>query len=288
VLRTRAASATLIVIGTLLATTIGGWVFFLAALVVALLALEELMRMLDRAGYRPARLLGHLLVIVFFLVALTGAPGRLLGEALTLAVIGPLVTVLLRRSLAGTMLDWAVSVAATLYIGWLAAHAILLRAVFTPPTVESFLLTDLARWPATLPVTSGTLWTLTAILVTWATDTAAFATGSAWGRHKLAEWLSPKKTWEGAVSGLLASLATTVACVLVFGLHLSLPAAIAAGLALGVIAQIGDLAESLLKRQTGVKDTGTMIPGHGGVLDRLDSLLFTLPATYYLATFFAT
>jgi phosphatidate cytidylyltransferase len=282
-LRTRAASATLIVIGTLLVTIIGGWVFVLAALVVALLALDELMLMLGNVGHRPARLLGHLLVTVFFLVALTGPSSRWLGEAVTLAVIGPLLSVMLRRNLAGTMLDWAVSVAATLYVGWLAAHAILLRMVHAPVTLDAFLLTDLATLLDSYRLPLGTLWVLTAILVTWAVDTAAYATGSAWGRHQMTPLLSPKKTWEGAAGGLVAGLAATIACALVFRLPLSLPAIMLTGLALGVIAQVGDLAESLLKRQTGVKDTGRIIPGHGGVLDRIDALLFVVPATYYLA-----
>ena len=284
-LRQRAVSATLIVIGTLAVVIAGGWVFFAAALLTALKALDELMVMLAKAGHRPARLLGHLLVAIFFLVALVNAPGRLLGEALLLAVVGPLLSVMLRRSLTGTMLDWAVSVAATLYIGWLAAHAVLLRALPDPFQVDAFLLTDLPAVVMRLQVSAGTRWALTAILVTWATDTASFFAGRAWGHRKLAPVLSPGKTWEGAAGGLAAAVATLVACALVFQLPLSVPLAAVAGLGLGTLAQLGDLAESLLKRQTGVKDAGTIIPGHGGVLDRIDSLLFTLPAVYYLATF---
>lgn len=284
-LRTRAASAILIVAATLAAIVAGGWVFAVGALVVALLALDELMVMLIRAGHRPARLLGHLLVAVFFLVALTGFSGRLVAEAVTFTVVGPLLTVMLRRSLAGTMLDWAVSVAATLYIGWLASHAVLLRALGAPFTPAAFLQTDLATLPGGYAASLGMLWMLTAILATWATDTAAYLAGRAWGRHQMTPLLSPKKTWEGAAAGLAAAVAATVACTLVFGLPLALPLAAGGGAALGVLAQLGDLAESLLKRQTGVKDTGSAIPGHGGVLDRIDSLLFTLPATYYLASF---
>ena len=286
-LRTRAASATLIVIGTLIAVFAGGWVFALGALVVALLALDELMVMLAKAGHQPARLLGHGLVAVFFVSALAGFSGRLLAVAVTLTVVGPLLTVMLRRSLAGTMLDWAVSVAATLYIGWLAAHALLLRDLGTPPSLDAFLLTDLVRLPRGEGLPLGMRWVLTAILTTWATDTAAFLAGRAWGRHKLMPRLSPNKTWEGAAAGLVAAVAAAIACILVLRLPLSLPLAVIAGAGLSILAQLGDLAESLLKRQTGVKDAGRAIPGHGGVLDRIDSLLFTLPATYYLASFIA-
>lgn len=283
-IRARAISATLIVIGTLLATLLGGWVFFLATLVVALIALDELMRMLRRAGFYPARLLGHLLTIVLALIAITGGNSRWIGEALTLVVIGPLLTVMLRRTLVGTMLDWAVSVAATLYVGWLAAHAILLRHLGQAPDLTRFFQTDLADL-ARGELGLGTRWTLLAILVTWAVDTAAFLIGRALGRRRMTPLLSPRKTWEGALGGLVAGLVTAIACVLVLRLPLGLPVAVAAGLGLSVMAQLGDLAESLLKRQTGVKDAGTVIPGHGGVLDRIDSLLFTLPLTYYLATF---
>jgi phosphatidate cytidylyltransferase len=201
-----------------------------------------------------------------------------------------------RRSLTGTMQDWAVAVAATLYVGWLAAHAILLRSLPGPFRLDAFLLTDiplmlgslqldLPSMLGSLQFTSGMLWTLTAILTTWANDTAAFFAGRAWGKTQLAKVLSPKKTWEGAAGGLIAAMATVILCVLIARLPLALPLAALAGLALGALAQLGDLAESLLKRQTGVKDAGALIPGHGGVLDRIDSLLFTLPAVYYLATF---
>jgi phosphatidate cytidylyltransferase len=285
VLRQRTISGALIVVATLAAVIVGGWVFFAAALVTALLGLDELMRMLRKAGYRPARLLCHLLVVVFFLVALIGAPGRLLGETLLLVVIGPLLSVMWRRSLTGTMQDWAVAVAATLYVGWLAAHAILLRSLPEPFRLDAFLLTDIPLLLGGSPFTSGMLWTLTAILTTWATDTGAFFAGRAWGKTQLAKVLSPSKTWEGAVGGLVAAVATVILCVLIARLPLALPLAALTGLALGALAQLGDLAESLLKRQTGVKDAGALIPGHGGVLDRIDSLLFTLPAVYYLATF---
>jgi phosphatidate cytidylyltransferase len=283
--RERSVSATVIVIATLACTLVGGWVFFAGALVVALLALDELMVMLVKAGHRPARLLGHLLVVVFFLVALTGASGRWLGEALSLAVVGPLLSVMLRRNLRGTMLDWAVSVAATIYIGWLAAHAVLLRNLHAPVSLASFLGTDLGSLLGTLSLTGGARWVLTAILVTWANDTVAMLAGMAWGRRQLAPALSPKKTWEGAAGGLLAGIATMLACTAALDLPLSLPLAMAAGAALSVLGQLGDLAESLLKRQTGVKDTSNVIPGHGGILDRIDSQLFVLPAVYYLATF---
>jgi len=119
----------------------------------------------------------------------------------------------------------------------------------------------------------GRVWALFVLLVTWATDVGAYAGGHLWGKHKLAPTISPGKTWEGAVSGILSAAFA--------GLVLSKPFnfwagfSIMAGCILGVLAQLGDLTESLLKRYAGVKDSGDLIPGHGGILDRFDSLLFT-------------
>lgn len=127
------------------------------------------------------------------------------------------------------------------------------------------------------------------LVLTWTTDTAAYFVGRAIGRHKLIPAVSPGKTVEGAVAGL-------VACVVVSLLYVHLvlvPAAalvltrwwaVLVGLVLGLAVQLGDLAESLIKREAGVKDSSHLIPGHGGVLDRLDSLLFALPTAYLLFT----
>ena len=125
-------------------------------------------------------------------------------------------------------------------------------------------------------------WVLFALLVTFATDTGAFLVGKAIGRHPMTPRLSPNKTWEGAVGGLC--LAMIAAGVLPLWLELGLFRwqLWVIGATVGVVAQIGDLLESKLKRISGVKDAGDLSPGHGGILDRLDSLLITLPAVYYL------
>ena len=283
--RTRAASATLIVLGTLAVVITGGWVFFLGVLAVALAALDELMVMLAKAGYQPTRLLGHLLVMLFFTLALLGPGNNWFGNVVVVAIVGPMLLVMLRRNLAGTLADWAVSVATILYIGVLAAHAILLQTLGAPVTLGGLLWTNLPPLFQGSGLLIGTRWVLTGILVTWAVDTSAYAAGRTWGRHRIVPLISPAKTREGALGGLAAGVAAMVACVILLQLPLSLPVALLAGFVLSALAQLGDLAESLLKRQTGVKDSGQAIPGHGGVLDRLDSLLFTLPATYYLAVF---
>ena len=113
----------------------------------------------------------------------------------------------------------------------------------------------------------------------WSSDTAAYLFGSILGRHKLWPSVSPSKSWEGAVAGLL----TPIAFAIGFGGWVSgcsIPERIVAGVRVGVIAQIGDLCESLMKREASIKDSGKAFPGHGGVLDRIDSLVLVIPILY--------
>lgn len=124
-------------------------------------------------------------------------------------------------------------------------------------------------------------WALLAILPIWAGDTAAIFAGRAFGRHPIWPRISPKKTWEGGLSNLV--FAVGAGCGL--GAWIGSPAlGAASGLAAGTLGQAGDFYESALKRAAGVKDSGTLLPGHGGVLDRIDSLLFTAPVVAWLAT----
>jgi phosphatidate cytidylyltransferase len=126
------------------------------------------------------------------------------------------------------------------------------------------------------------------LVVTWVGDTAAMAAGAALGGPKLAPVLSPQKTWAGAVAGTLAAVAAALALGALhlpgFTPPLTAPERVAVGLIVALAGQVGDVAESLLKREAGVKDSSTLIPGHGGVLDRLDSLYFAIPATALLYT----
>lgn len=128
---------------------------------------------------------------------------------------------------------------------------------------------------------NGEYWILFLLFVIWANDTCAYFTGKTFGKRKLLPEISPKKTVEGAIGGLLGG--AVVALVFNWYLDTGLGTAGAVGLsaAIGVIGMIGDLAESLLKRGAGVKDSGTILPGHGGMLDRIDSLLFPIPFLYY-------
>ncbi len=166
-----------------------------------------------------------------------------------------------------TVAGLASSVFGLFYIGWFGAHSLLL------------LRTD--------DVGTGLMTIL--LMVVMLTDSVAFAAGKAWGRTKLAPKVSPNKTWEGAIAGFVAAVIGMA--VLYVARHAapraglpdwSLPAYLGTGAVLSVVAQIGDLMESCLKRDAGVKDSGSFFPGHGGVLDRCDGFLFATPILYYI------
>ncbi|MEK6813358.1 MAG: phosphatidate cytidylyltransferase [Nitrospirota bacterium] len=127
----------------------------------------------------------------------------------------------------------------------------------------------------------GALWVLFLVLTTWAADTAAYAVGSTLGRRHIFPRLSPKKTLEGTIAGVAASMLVAWACQALVLPQSSLAQVLFLGFALGIAGIGGDLAESMIKRGSGTKDSGSLIPGHGGALDRVDSLIFNAPVLYY-------
>ncbi len=129
---------------------------------------------------------------------------------------------------------------------------------------------------------SGKIWLLFAILATFTTDTAALLGGKTIGRHALAPKISPNKTWEGSISGIIASILFSIIFCYISEKPEYLWQISALGATVGVVSQLGDLTESKIKRTFNVKNTGSLLPGHGGLLDRLDSLLWSVPITYYL------
>ena len=153
---------------------------------------------------------------------------------------------------------FGVVLAASVYVGGLLSYAILLRSV-----------------------DQGREWMLLLLLVVFATDTAAFFGGRAFGKTPLAPTISPSKTREGAVAGMFGAVVASVLAANLLGIHAIMVETILLGVLVGALAQLGDLVESRLKRKAGVKDSGALVPGHGGILDRLDSIVFTLPAVYY-------
>jgi phosphatidate cytidylyltransferase len=129
--------------------------------------------------------------------------------------------------------------------------------------------------------TYGWQWLLVLMLIVMTNDSAAYYTGSAFGKHRLYPLVSPKKSIEGALGGLGGSICGTLLAKFTFFPQLPLADALITAVVIGILGQTGDLFESLLKRSFGVKDSGSIIPGHGGVLDRMDSIIFAAPAMYY-------
>lgn len=139
-------------------------------------------------------------------------------------------------------------------------------------TCDPAIVTQIDRWGG---------YTIISVLATiWICDTAAYHIGSIAGKHKLYPRVSPNKSWEGAIAGFIAAIASAVAAKYIVLGYLPLSGAIIIGLIVGTIGQLGDLAESLLKRDAGVKDSSTLLPGHGGIFDRFDSLLLVAPCVY--------
>lgn len=221
---------------------------------IIFLGLREMTAMLSRLGLKPSLWLagaGGLILIGGAYLYHDGYPGPTITIILFLQLIAA-VAFYPRYSL----LDMAGTLMGTLYVG-LMCYFYLLR---------------------TLP--DGWIWLIFMFAGTWASDTLAFFTGKAFGRKRIAPVISPKKTLEGAVGGLTGSV--LCACLFAFIYpFLPLLKMLVLGLLLGVAAGVGDLLESVFKRQAGVKDSSALIPGHGGILDRFDSALFTAPLVYY-------
>lgn len=127
---------------------------------------------------------------------------------------------------------------------------------------------------------------LNMFIVIWLADTAAYYIGSKWGRHKLMERISPNKTIEGAIASFLTAIAVEIFLVRILGIQITAMSAVFWGFAISIFSQTGDLVESMFKRNAGVKDSSHLIPGHGGIMDRLDSLLFTAPLYFVLLKIF--
>jgi phosphatidate cytidylyltransferase len=234
----------------------GPAVLFVALVVVLSAAASwEVERMLGRAGHATG---GPLAVVASAaLTASFGVSDRLPAVVLTIAILAALAAPLARPG-ALSIEPAATTLLSIGYVGWLLGYAILLRNVTNGPALILFL-----------------------VGVTWVGESAAYAVGNAIGRHHLAPVVSPNKTMEGAVGQVVASLIAAVVLRPWLAPAWTVWSALGAGLLLGIVGQVGDLAESVIKRSLGAKDTSGLIPGHGGVLDRLDSLLFSAPAFYY-------
>ncbi len=283
-MRQRAISSVVVVLLTLGPAFFGRYLFaaFIALIVGG--AFREFAAMARMAGHHPAVWAGYATIAALLLAATFDRWERWGGAIVTAAAALTLCGLMFRRDYHGVLTDWALTVAGMLYIGLLGAHFILLRDL--NGSLDSIVgrVDGIGGWQRPAVDTAlGLGWYLLAQIVTWLSDVGAYLVGRALGRNKLAPAISPGKTVEGGLGGLILGALAALVCALAFGLSLNPLAALGVGVALSALGQAGDLAESLLKRQAGVKDSGTLIPGHGGVFDRIDSLLVVVTVTYYLA-----
>ena len=249
--------------------------FVLLAVGAILVALYEFWFLAKRVGAKPDVVVGYAstaaLLVAFFY-----------NEPTLLLVIGPslVIAALAAEMLRGgpfekMILSVGSTVLGVLYVSMLGGFLIAVRTGFAAPALEN---------PTGYSVSTHLLSFF--FLVLMGSDTGAYYTGRAFGKHKLAPKISPGKTWEGAVGGMLASLLMAVLAHYWFFPELSLRAALPLAAVLNVLGVVGDLTESALKRGANAKDAANILPGHGGFLDRLDSLLFNAPVIYYFALYY--
>jgi phosphatidate cytidylyltransferase len=247
-----------------LVVTLGGALYNACVVGIMGLSAWEYARLFNSGGYQPA---GVLLIGGAVLLVLGRAWNGFESSAPILALLlmasmaYHLIAFERGRQLAGA--DFGITLSGALYIGWLGSYLVSLRS---------------------LP--QGEWWVLLALPSVWLVDTGAYFAGTRLGRHKLCPRLSPNKTWEGVVGGALSSIIGTALLAAAYQTWVGLPVSPFYGALLGAIlallTPLGDLGESMIKRQAGAKDSGNLLPGHGGVFDRIDSWLWAAALSYYL------
>lgn len=233
----------------------GGWLLAIGILLLAILGLDEFFGLFRPLGARPLRLLGFLVAVFLVIGAVMGV--QFLEGAFALSLVASGLVYLLaypRKSL----VDLALTLYGAFFIGGLFSYAILLRTSFGNSWVYLFAV----------------------LVLVWSADTSAYLVGRAAGGRPLCPKISPQKSVEGFLGGLLG--AVIAGTVLAFFLtELPLKHFIGLSVVVGIGGQLGDLFESTWKRQAGLKDSGRILPGHGGILDRFDSFLIACPLSYY-------
>jgi phosphatidate cytidylyltransferase len=232
--------------------------FLLLVLMVIGLSLREYFHLLQHVHLSTCTYVTWLAALALPVVAHLGG-ARWVSLTLFLSMVALTISVMLTASPAAHFFPMLVySVFGVLFIGWTLSHLILLRFLPAGPWYVLFLCT-----------------------VIWVGDSAAMYVGKSLGRHKMAPAISPGKTWEGALGCVIGGVCTAVVSAGFWLPHLRLWQCLVLGLCIALAAQLSDLGESMLKRYAGVKDSGGLIPGHGGMLDRIDSLLFATPTLVY-------
>lgn len=247
-----------------------GDLHFLALIdIVIFIGMWEFYGMLESSGIRPYKGIGVLcgLALSWYMFFQNGLYANMF---LTLALMALMGLELTHRDTHKAVTNVATTILGVIYVGFLASHIVLLREL--PHEIG-------------LPYAMGSSFVFLAFIVTWACDTGAYIVGSLVGRTPLLPRVSQKKTREGAAGGVVLGVAGALVAMVTFAPYLSVWKAVLLGVLGSVVGMAGDLVESMFKRSVDVKDASETIPGHGGVLDRFDSLLFTAPLLYYILKF---
>ena len=288
------------------ATMYGGIAFFLFVAVLSWMALTEFYTLTEARGAKPLKGAGlaagvainaayfhtHLRASIAAMFAHDGAsiPFPSGEQLLLIVVIVSLVALFLTelfRNNGSAMLNLGATVLGLVYVPLFLGTWIGVREMFTRTDLavaHHFLMLGGSTDEGAI-YTSGGATVMSVFAMIWLCDTAAFQVGRKIGRHKLFPRISPNKSWEGAVAGFFISVGAAVAAKYLALSYLTLGHALVLGSLVGTIGQLGDLTESLFKRDAGVKDSSALIPGHGGVLDRFDSLLLVAPVVYLYIDF---
>jgi phosphatidate cytidylyltransferase len=233
------------------------WLFNATVALVAVLAMYEFLALGKAKGYDVPTVLCIVIMLIIMAAFIIEDLSVELGMFAALLII-PASYVVTKKSLENSLPSSAIAVLATTYVGMLSGSLIRLHNDFPEGYKLVFFL----------------------LLVVWLGDTGAYYVGKRFGKHKLSPRISPKKTIEGLIGGVSASVIAALVIHFTFFPKFPLVHAVIAGVLLSIAGVIGDLAESMWKRSAAVKDSGTLIPGHGGFLDRFDSILFTAPILY--------
>jgi phosphatidate cytidylyltransferase len=263
--RERASSAAVLVPILLITLALGGLVLSIAVAAITVLAAREVFALLRSAGHPTLPALGTVLALTVVVDA--AVPGVLEGSGLLLTAVGIVlvaVAAFTRTDPRDGLATWMATTFGALYVSMLAFVVRLGHAAPATPGTAPL---------AALGAERG--WVLLLILAVWSYDTGAYLIGRRFGRERFLTHISPSKTYAGLIGGIVAG--TVVVGLLLFGLGQPVWHAVILGPIASLAAQAGDLAESMLKRAAGAKDSGTLIPGHGGMLDRVDSFLFAAP-----------
>jgi phosphatidate cytidylyltransferase len=277
----RILSAIVAILLALGMTLLGGWYFTICLGVIVYLGQQEYFDLVRAKGVAPA---AKTTLVVSQVLLITATISASLADAV-MPIAGTLICFyLLFQPKFATIADISSSILGLFYGGYLPSYWVRLRAI---GNAEVSNLPLEGYFPTTLPdiadLPIGLTTTLLAFFSIWAADIGAYIFGKFFGRTRLTD-ISPKKTVEGAVFGVLGSVAVAT----VGSWYLNWPggplSGMALGLLIGIASLLGDLTESMMKRDAGVKDSGQLIPGHGGILDRADSYVFTAPLIYYFMT----